>query len=325
MGCASPAAFIARVQGTFGDRFTVTACETLLAALENEQSGGRSDDALRAADIEVALSDDEVKAIVAIRGGAWFTRILPRINFNVLDHRHNPVMVIGFSELTTLVNIVASRTQGRGILDMGPAFLTYGLKRYAEIMLGLNPGPSSEAWMRNELLLRFDEYFADVLSMIEGRGTVRKLVCQSAAMKRNGFGRLPDEFTATFVGGNLCVLSTMLGSPYREAVDPSGRWIVIEDLNEKPERIDRFLAHLTLAGFWERCEGILIGDFHRKEQVLTPAVVTLLAYHLPRCRKIPVLTTNAVGHIWPMAPLRLNEPSIVKRTSENVYEVTWSA
>ncbi len=293
---------IAIIQAMVGDGYSVTANEGVLDAEEDECSGGRRDDAARANDITAALADADVRAVVALRGGAWFTRILPHIDFSVLDRRSSPVAVFGFSELTPLVNIVAGHRNGRGYYDMGPAFLVYGLRRHATVRLGLNEqsSPTPDEWMRTHLHEHMADYFRRVIEIVEGRGEPIEL---SARLVR---GELAEGTSAAFVGGNLTVFSTLIGSRYAEAVRPKGKWIVLEDFNDKPERIDRFLSHLTLSGFWERCEGLLLGDFHQGDCDLGPAVLNMLNYHLPQNSSLPVLVADRVGHVWPMTPLPLH-------------------
>ncbi len=317
----SAAALIAIVQDTIGSAYSVTGSEVLIEAQEDELNGGRQDDRLRAEDIEQALGDEEVVAVVLIRGGAWFTRVLPLINFSVLERRAKPVAVFAFSELTTLVNIVGSHDRGIGVYDMGPAFLTYGLRRYARsgAVEEVTTYAASKEWARVRVLPEFRAFFRDVVSMIEGRGSARTVAAELVR------GELPDHCEATFIGGNLTVLSTLVGSRYGGWVSAQRRWLMIEDLNEKPEHIDRLLAHLTLAGFWEQCDGVLVGDFHKGYEELTPAVVSLLDYHLPRQRPIPVLTTQQIGHTWPMSPLPLHLPLTIQRVSGNGYTVHWPA
>lgn len=319
----SPKTLIDLIQGMVGETYRVTGNESLIDVEEHELDGGRHDDRERAQDLQEALADDNTRVIVALRGGAWFTRILPRIDFSVLERRTRPVAVFGFSELTTLVNIVAGSPQGRGVYDMGPAFLSYGLKRYAELVLRLptesTAHPSAAEWADRLFLPEMRAYFQDVISMAEGRGSGRRIEAERVA------GQVPEKEQAEFVGGNLCVISTLLGSDFGHAIDTTDRWLVIEDLNEKPERIDRFLAHLTLAGAWRGCRGILLGDFHRREEALTSAVAAMLKYHLPQDHRMPVLTTRQVGHIWPMAPLPLRIPITIRRTDDLRYVLEWPA
>ena len=321
LGVENGSELIAVVQGAVGCTYVVTGDTAIIEAGEDETNGGRADDAERARDLENALADDTVVAIVLIRGGAWFSRILPRIDFSVIGRRRSRVAVVGFSELTTLVNIVGTYDQAIGIYDMGPAFLTYGLKRQAALrnfQADTKP-PNPQRSMLAQLRPTFEDFFRDVVAMIEGRGSSRHIDARLVA------GEMPEMSWATFVGGNLTVLSTLIGSRYEASIEPGGHWLALEDFNDKIERIDRFLAHLTLAGYWDRCAGLLLGDFHRGYDQLTPAVLELLRYHLPTNRVMPILVTSDVGHIWPMAPLPLHELASVERSGHDRYAITWPA
>jgi len=305
-----------------GPAYDVTADENILTAQEDEQRGGRTDDVARARDIEDALRHDETAAIVALRGGAWLTRILPRIDFAVLDERPHPVAMIGFSELTTLVNIVGSYAKGLGIYDLSPAFLTYGLRKYAANLPAseyVSDTLSPADWARAQVKPETAAFFRRLVAMIEGRSEAKPIACSLVR------GTLDDELEATFVGGNLTVLSTLVGSRYERCIDPTDRWIMIEDFNDKPERIDRFLAHFTLADFWNRCAGLLLGDFHLADRNLLDEVLAMLEYHLPDSRAFPVLTTDCIGHTWPMSPLPLHRPLRVSRCADTEYLIQWPA
>ncbi len=316
-GLSTAAETLALFQRGLGDRYEVTGNPLVLEASENDYHGGRQDDDLRALEITDALADDRVTALLSIRGGAWLTRVLPRVDFEVLRRRSRPLFVFGFSELTTLVNIVAAYPGVFGVYDMGPAFLAYGLKRHARIN-GLVPAGDPDAperWAKERFSAEFDAFLADVIEIIEGRGTRRPL---TATLVR---GELGESIDARFVGGNVAVWTSMAASPYMKLADPTGRWIVLEEIGEIPERIDRYIAQLTLSGVWRACAGLLLGDFHNKDECLTPAVVEMLAYHLPGDRPLPVLVTDRVGHIWPMAPLVMQQPCRVELESDQVYRI----
>jgi len=321
MGVRSAAEFVALAQEAVGGTYQVSANEAILEAAEDESRGGRIDDRLRAEDLQQGLADPDVVAIVALRGGAWFTRILPLIDFAVLDRRERQVAVFGFSELTTLVNIVGAHPRGLGVYSMGPAFLPYGMKRHAASQLhaGDLQGVSPEEWMLRRLREEFFAFFRNVASIIEGRGGVGPLLA------RRVHGELPRPGEARFIGGNLTVFSAMIGSRYQECIRPKGRWLVLEDFNDKPERFDRFLAHLTLAGYWEECEGVLLGDFHQQGHDLTGPVLAILTFHLRRDSSLPVLVTSQVGHIWPMTPLPLHVPATLERIDETSVSIRWPA
>lgn len=311
------------IQQAIGDHYQITADEKILDADEDETKGGRIDDHRRAEDIEHALADDQVAAIITIRGGAWFTRVLPLIDFSVMDQRTKPVIFFGFSELTPLANIIGAHDHGLGVYSMGPAFLSYGLKRHAEMYLQteLPDKASPKQWMQDKLRSTFDQFFSDVISIIEGRDQPQPV---HATYIR---GDIPDRFNASFVGGNLTVFSTMIGSRYQESISPTGHWLLLEDFNDKLERFDRFLSHLTLAGFWEQCEGLLLGDFHIANHSLNEEILKLLEYHIPIHSTLPIMTTEQVGHIWPMAffPLHLSMSVERKKDSQVLIHLPPSA
>ncbi len=314
-GFDSAAKFIDHVGRVVGGDYEVTGDADIIVASEDEMHGGRTDDRRRAADIQGALADDRVVAILGIRGGAWMTRVIPLIDFSVLDARTRKVTVFGFSELTTLVNIVAAHPMGAGVYDMCPAFLTYALKRHARQHREGGPGLVADAVTAERLMAEYDDHLRDVMAMIEGRGSKRRLFAELVR------GSEPDDGEVTFCGGNLVVFSMLFGSPHERDVCPAGRWVVLEDINEKVERIDRFFAHLGLCGLWDRCAGVLVGDFHLRGATLTDAALELLAYHLPRDRDLPVMRTDLVGHCWPMSPLPLQTPLVFERVEGQRVEI----
>jgi muramoyltetrapeptide carboxypeptidase len=316
----SAEAFIAYVQQLLGPNYLVTADVALLEAHEDAMRGGRTDDEARAADLQDAFADPTTAAIVAVRGGAWFARTLRRIDFSVLERRPTRLALFGFSEITPLINIVAASRGAVGVYDMGPAFLTYGLRHFV-LTRGQDqvaPGQTPEHWVEARLLGDCAAYFRQVVDLIESRGEGVTLTTQRVA------GRLPDCFEATFVGGNLTVLSTLVGSKFEPTINPDGRWILLEDFNDKPERFDRFLTHFTLAGYWDRCEGILLGDFHNAHVDLGAAMLEMLRFHLPADRAVPILHSKQVGHTWPMTPVPFHIPGSARR-SGNQFNIHWSA
>ncbi len=355
----SAPSLIEHVQHIVGSDYRVTGDVNLLDAEEDERAGGRTDDRARAKDLEAALSDSAVAAMIAVRGGAWFTRILPSIDFSVLDRRSTRIAVFGFSEVTPLINIVGAHRNGLGLYSMGPAFLTYGLRRYAATQrdsaggstlpasdppvsplvkgggsgsAGASPAPSPhpyplpkregdpatpQQWMETQLRDEFRAYFEEVVSILEGRHGELTLTARLVS------GDVSAPTTAAFTGGNLTVLSPMIGSRFADAIDPRGRWLLLEDFNDKPERFDRFLSHLTLAGFWDRCAGVLLGDFHNADGDLLDAIVALLPYHLPANRSVPVMATPQVGHIWPMTPMPLHAPATIEQAEDYSYVLRW--
>lgn len=61
------------------------------------------------------------------------------------------------------------------------------------------------------------------------------------------------------LGGNLSVLTRLLGTPFLAPLE--GAVLLLEDVGERPYRLDRMWTHLALAGVFRQVRGIVLGDF----------------------------------------------------------------
>jgi muramoyltetrapeptide carboxypeptidase len=61
-------------------------------------------------------------------------------------------------------------------------------------------------------------------------------------------------------GGNLSVIAATMGTPFE--LDARGRILFLEDVDERPYRVDRMLTQLRLAGKFDQCAGIVLGDWN---------------------------------------------------------------
>jgi muramoyltetrapeptide carboxypeptidase len=219
-------------------------------------------DEQRAADFNEAARDPEVRAIFALRGGYGTMRILDRIDYDAI--RRDPKVILGYSDLTALLNVITQRT---GVLTFhGPVA---ALSEFT---------PNEVAWLR-----------AAVMSAAP-LGTLHvpqaRALCGGVSQ-----GRL--------AGGNLSLITALLGTPHE--IDVSQAVLVIEEVDEAPYRIDRMLTQLRLNGVLERVAGIVAGGFTncdvtedhryaglRLERVLEDRLGEL---------HVPVLLGLPIGHI----------------------------
>jgi muramoyltetrapeptide carboxypeptidase len=68
----------------------------------------------------------------------------------------------------------------------------------------------------------------------------------------------PGTGEGMIVGGCLSILVAGLGTPF--AIETSGRLLFLEDVNEKPFRIDRMLTQLRQSGKLDAVAGVVFGD-----------------------------------------------------------------
>jgi muramoyltetrapeptide carboxypeptidase LdcA involved in peptidoglycan recycling len=294
------------VQNLVGPAYRVRAKPSLLEAEVDETRGGRRDDAARIRELNTLLADDDVRALVAIRGGAWLVRLLPHVDFSLLDRRRAPLAVFGFSEITPLSNLIGCHRKGYGYYYMTPGFPRIALARWGRLNIKRIAGREltgraaerfAVKWALAQLSDKFAEYWRDVCAILEGRAPRRAVKGRLVA------GRLPARSEGTIIGGCMSLVTALTVGDFARPLKPRGKWIALEDLEEHPHRIDRQIAHLKIAGWFDRCAGVLIGDYHLGDEDQRDQVLEILRYHLPRGRSIPVVSTPDFGHTWPQAVL----------------------
>lgn len=237
-------------------------------------------DDLRTADVNAAFADSSIKGIFCLRGGFGVTRLLPHIDFKMI--KENPKVFIGYSDITGL-HISINQLCG---------FITYH-------------GP-----MPNSNYRKLDAYSLDSLKRnifsSEPLGMILNptneplvTICEGAA-------------EGLIVGGNLSLLVSTLGSPYE--VDTKDKILFIEEVGEKPYRVDRALTALSLAGKFKDCAGIILGTFAdcdiplEKQQgnvFIAESTLTLVQIFEEVIRPFhkPTLLNFRAGHVYPQATI----------------------
>lgn len=109
--------------------------------------------------------------------------------------------------------------------------------------------------------------------------------------------------SGALVGGNLAVLAALIGTPYAPPLDAAV--LFLEDIGERPYRVDRMLTQMGHAGWFERVSAILVGRFTEcdagADGVTVDDVVRERLGHL----RVPVLADVPAGHVQDNLPLRL--------------------
>lgn len=230
------------------------------------------DDDTRLADLHAALADDEVAAILCIRGGYGCMRLLDRIDLALL--RAKPKLLVGYSDVTALHALWARE--------------------------GL---PSLHAPMAaSDIVLPGREADRDALFACLRRGLVAgEVLAPELSAAQTGGLRVSGVAEGRLVGGNLALVASLLGTPW--AWDPQGAILFLEDVNEEPYRVDRYLTQMRLAGLFDAAAGFVLGSFTDADSP-EPVLRELL---LPLCRRAgkPLLGGWPSGHGTPNRPLPL--------------------
>jgi len=228
-------------------------------------------DESRAADINAMFADPGVRAIFTSRGGWGSARALPYLNWDVI--RANPKLLIGFSDITALHLAIAARG---------------GFPTIHAPNAGNNWGPNGLDTFRR---LAFDAALPFYqsspgfgASLTPGRGGIETF--------------RPGRASGRLIGGNLTVMSTLMGTPYLPSFD--GAILFLEDVDEPVYSMDRMLTQLSLGGVLRRLAGVVFGQCARCS---APGAASgsftlsdVLNRHL-RPLGVPAFSGAMIGHI----------------------------
>ena len=184
-------------------------------------------DASRAKGLNQMFRDDRVDAAVCMRGGYGVTRILDRVDFDVI--RANPKLLLGYSDITALHTAIHEKVG----------------------MVTIHGPMPDRAWMEfddfsRRSMLRALTSTEPLGTLYNPEGTAPKCV-------------VPGRCEGRLVGGNLSLIAALCGTPYQ--LNPEGKVLLLEDVGEYVYRLDSMLTQLRLAGMFERCAGVVLGGF----------------------------------------------------------------
>lgn len=172
-----------------------------------------------------AWRDPSVRALVAVRGGYGSQQLLPYLDPRWLAD--DPKVLVGYSDITALL----CWQLDRGLVSFhGPM---------AEGRLALGP----EGYDRASLV--------GALTRPVPLGT---LTPPGLEVLRAG------DATGMLAGGTLTQLASMLGTPYA-FVPREPTVLFLEDVGERPYRLDRLVTQLHQAGVFRRVTGVVLGTF----------------------------------------------------------------
>lgn len=189
-------------------------------------------DDTRLDDLVRAWCDPGVRGVLCARGGDGAPRLVDRLPVSRLAAA-GPRVFAGLSDVTALHQALASR--------LGVATL-WSPMAAGRVLAGTRDGPA-DPWSRQGLL---DALLAEP--------SATELVLAGEETLAGG-----TAVEAPLVGGTVSLLAAMAGTP--GALPATGAIAVLEDVNEEPYRVERFLTQLRRAGFFDGVAGVACGDF----------------------------------------------------------------
>ena len=225
-------------------------------------------DQQRLRDLQEAIDDPNIRAILCARGGYGITRYLDKLDLQPL-HRH-PKWIVGYSDITAL--LLQLEKEGLACVHglLGAQFGAEGAAGSATALL---------AFLRS--------------------GQLPVLTATPTAYNRQG------NTSGSLFGGNLALLAAIAGTATQPAV--AGKILFLEEIGEPLYAIDRMMTQLQRAGMLTGVAGIVCGQFsHINQNEGNPFLESyqeIILRHAPA--GVPVAFGFDFGHDLPNMPLVL--------------------
>jgi muramoyltetrapeptide carboxypeptidase len=177
----------------------------------------------RVDEIHGLFADPDVRAIVCARGGAGALSLLPRLDpAQVLS---DPKPFVGYSDVTAL-----------------------------HLFLGRLGLVTVHGPMAGRTLIPGRYHRESLLAALTGEGPPYESEPDDLENLREGNG------VGVLRGGCLSLLAAAAGTPWAFRADDEGTILFVEDVSERPFRIDRMLSQLRLSGAFENVRGVVFGE-----------------------------------------------------------------
>ncbi|MEV4625554.1 LD-carboxypeptidase [Micromonospora sp. NPDC049523] len=237
-------------------------------------------DELRAADMNAAFADPDVRGVLCTRGGYGAQRMVDAIDMAAV--RADPKVVAGFSDITAL---------------------QFALWRGARLATVHGPGA---AWLDQRTPAVSAESLRRALMTTEP-ATVTRLPTEETAPVL-----VPGTATGPLIGGNLCLVLASLGT--RDMPDLTGAILLIEDVEEPPYKVDRMLTQLRRTGVLDGVAGVAVGQFTNCADDWAVSVADVIAERLGDLG-VPVLGGLPIGHGHGQLTVPVGTPATLDTTA----------
>ena len=215
------------------------------------------DDAMRAGDLRAVLTDPGIAGILFARGGSGAQRTLEAMDWDGLDTRLKPKVLVGYSDITAVLEAVAVRLGWASVF--GP-------------MVAIREGASHYSFGS---LLR-------TLMRPEQATVIRYPRAVTV---------VPGVARGVTTGGTVCLLASSLGTATSRPA--RGGILLVEDVNEEDYRLDRMLTQLRRSGYLDGVAGIVAGTF---TGCGPPEVISDILTERLGDLNVPMIAWANVGH-----------------------------
>lgn len=231
-------------------------------------------------DINQALNDPEVRAILCSRGGYGAVHLLDKLDSRAFCD--DPKWIIGFSDISAL-HAYASHHNVASI--------------------------HSSMCKHLALCGEDDECSRALMGIL--RGEMPSYTVAPHHYNHHGCA------SGKIVGGNLAVISALLSTPY-SPFETTGSILVIEDIAEPIYKVERIMYQLKYAGVFDRISALVVGQFTEYRPDRNYALVEDMVHDVISEYSFPVAFNFPVGHVDRNLPLIMSAEARLEVTENRV-------
>lgn len=221
--------------------------------------------------------DEEIKAIFDISGGDIANEILPYLDFDLIAD--NPKMFWGYSDLTTIMNAIYTKTGNPSVL--------YQIRNL----------------IYNESVKQITDFSKSVLEDSDDLFSFSYEFLQK------------DKIEGIVVGGNIRCLLKLAGTEFFP--DMEQKILLLESFNGTVAQMVTYLSQLKLMGVFDKIQGIILGTFTQMEKEnCRPAMSDLVKQYAGE--SMPIVRTSEIGHGTDSKAVMIGGKLTVKRTGSGI-------
>lgn len=212
----------------------------------------------KAEDINNMFRDDEVKAIICVKGGEDSNSTFDYIDYELI--KKNPKIICGFSDITSITNAIYSKT---GLITFNGATFKSLTSWETEYSF-------------NEVIKRFQDKSLELGTYDDEFITIKEGVAE---------GKL--------IGGNLSLTAELISGKYK--LDFNDKILFIEELGYEsdPNLVNNHLYYMKQNGVFDQIKGIWVGNYEHESEI---AIEKILLDVLDGEYNFPIIKSNNFGH-----------------------------
>lgn len=213
----------------------------------------------KAQDVNDMFANSDIKAIFCVKGGENSNTIFDYLDYELINN--NPKILCGFSDSTSITNVISSKT---GLVTFSGATFK-----------SLTSWETDYAF--KEVVKRFIDKNLDFGTPDDEFKTLQH-----------------GSATGKLIGGNLSLISQMVCGKY--SLDFTGKILFIEELGfeSSPVRVSSYLYYMKQNGVFDKIKGLWIGNYeHSSGYTLEKIVFDVLGNNY----NFPIIKSNNFGHV----------------------------